>query len=411
MLAKLMIKKYHNKQSPVFIKRFGIMWYFSSPLIVFGEDALSHLASLRGKKAMIVTDANLNRLGLVNPIVEQLKLSGMQIEIFDQVLPEPDFEMVKTGAQRMMAIEPDWIVAVGGGSVIDAAKGMWVLYAKPDVQPDAINPLEVYGLRQKAQMVAIPTTSGTGSEVTWAVVLSDHQAKRKLGLGSREVVPDIAIIDPIMIRGLPPRITSDTGLDALTHAIEGFTSTYHNVFSDGLCLLAAKMVFENLPKAYQGDLLAKEKMHYAATIAGLGFGNSMAALAHGLGHALGAVFQIPHGRAVALFLPYTLEYCANSPDGGTRYTELAAFLGLAVENEKQAGAALAEKIREIEKCVEQPLCIAEAGIERSALEAGLNQLVENAMNDTQTIMSTRIPDENELRQLFLYAYEGKRIDF
>lgn len=387
------------------------MWYFSSPLIVFGEDALSHLASLRGKKAMIVTDANLNRLGLVNPVVEQLKLSGMQIEIFDQVLPEPDFDTVKTGAQRMMAIEPDWIVAVGGGSVIDAAKGMWVLYARPDVQPDAINPLEVYGLRQKAQMVAIPTTSGTGSEVTWAVVLSDHQAKRKLGLGSREVVPDIAIIDPIMIQGLPSRITSDTGLDALTHAIEGFTSTYHNVFSDGLCLLAAKMVFENLPKAYQGDLLAKEKMHYAATIAGLGFGNSMAALAHGLGHALGAVFQIPHGRAVALFLPYTLEYCANSPDGGTRYTELAGFLGLAVENEKQAGAALAEKIREIEKCVEQPLRIAEAGVERSALEAELNQLVENAMNDTQTIMSTRIPDENELRQLFLYAYEGKRIDF
>jgi len=387
------------------------MWYFSSPLIVFGEDALSHLASLHGKKAMIVTDATLHRLGLIDPVVEQLKLTGMQAEIFDQVLPEPDLETVKFGAQRMMAFEPDWIVAVGGGSVIDAAKGMWVLYARPDVQPDAINPLESYGLRQKAHMVAIPTTSGTGSEVTWAVVLSDHQAKRKLGLGSREVVPDIAIIDPIMIKGLPPRITSDTGLDALTHAIEGFTSTYHNEFTDGLCLLAARLVFENLPRAYQGDLLAKEKMHYAATIAGLGFGNSMAALAHGLGHAFGALFQIPHGRAVALFLPYTIEYCANSPEGGTRYAELAGFLGLSEKNEKQAGAALAAKIRELEEALEQPVCIAEAGIERSALESELDQLIENAMNDTQTIMSTRIPDEEDLRRLFLYAYEGKMIDF
>lgn len=387
------------------------MWYFSSPLIVFGEDSLSHLASLRGKKAMVVTDTTLNRLGLVRPVVEQLKLTGMETEIFDQVLPEPDLEMVKIGAQKMMAFEPDWIVAVGGGSVIDAAKGMWVLYARPDVQPDAINPLESYGVRQKARMVAIPTTSGTGSEVTWAVVLSDHQEKRKLGLGSREVLPDIAIIDPSMIMGLPPRITSDTGLDALTHAIEGFTSTYHNEFSDGLCLLAARLVFENLPAAYQGDVLAKEKMHYAATIAGLGFGNSMAALAHGLGHALGAVFQMPHGRAVALFLPYTIEYCANSPEGGTRYAELARFLGLLVENEKQAGSALAAKIRELEKYLEQPICIADAGIERSALEAELNQLIENAMNDTQTIMSTRIPDEEDLRRLFLYAYEGKMIDF
>lgn len=387
------------------------MWYFSSPMIVFGEDAIAHLKTLSGHKVMVVTDTNLNRLGLVQIVLENLKHTGMQIEVFDQVLPDPDLETVKRGAQQMLDFQPDWIVAVGGGSVIDAAKGMWVLYVRPDVQPDAINPIETYGLRQKARLVAIPTTSGTGAEVTWAVVLSDHESRRKLGLGSREVVPDIAIIDPQLIKGLPPQISADTGLDALTHAIEGFTSTYHNDFSDGLCLQAAKMVFEHLVKAYHGDVTSKEKMHYAATIAGLGFGNSMAALAHGLGHALGAVFHVPHGRAVALFLPYTIEYCANLPESGNRYEELAHFLGFPAENEREAAFVLAAKIRDLERQINQPLCIAELGIEKSALDNEIEQLIENALNDTQTIMSTRIPDENDLRLLFQYAYAGKNIDF
>lgn len=387
------------------------MWYFSSPLIVFGEDAVAHLATLSGHKVMVITDANLNRLGLVQIVLENLKNTGMQIEVFDQVLPDPDLETVKKGAQQMLDFQPDWIVAVGGGSVIDAAKGMWVLYVRPDVQPDAINPIETYGLRQKARLVAIPTTSGTGAEVTWAVVLSDHESRRKLGLGSREVVPDIAIIDPQLIKGLPPKISADTGLDALTHAIEGFTSTYHNDFSDGLCLQAAKMVFEHLAKAYHGDIISKEKMHYAATIAGLGFGNSMAALAHGLGHALGAVFRVPHGRAVALFLPYTIEYCANLSESGNRYEELAHFLGFSAENEREAAFVLAAKIRDLERQINQPLCIADLGIEKTALDNEIEQLIENALNDTQTIMSTRIPDENDLRLLFQYAYDGKNIDF
>ncbi|GIV66327.1 MAG: alcohol dehydrogenase [Bellilinea sp.] len=387
------------------------MWYFSSPLIVFGDDALSHLASLNGSRAMIVSDTTLKQLGFVSMVEEYLIKSGMQTEIFDQVQPDPDLDTVKKGAERMLDFQPDWIVAVGGGSVIDAAKGMWVLYARPDVQPDAINPIETYGLRQKARLVAIPTTSGTGAEVTWAVVLSDKEARRKLGLGSREVVPDVAIIDPLLIKELPSKISADTGLDALTHAIEGFTSTYHNDFTDGLCLYAVKMVFDYLPNAFRGDAEAKEKMHYAATIAGLGFGNSMAALAHGLGHALGAVFDIPHGRAVALFLPYTIEYCANSPGAETRYLDLCRFIGLPAEDEKQAAKILAEKVRELEKNLNQPLGIADLGIDRSAFEAEMERLVDNALNDTQTIMSTRIPDDKELRYLFQYAFEGKTIDF
>ena len=190
------------------------------------------------------------------------------------------------------------------------------------------------------------TTSGTGSEATWAIVLTDPVERRKLGLGSRENLPDLAILDPELVQALPPRLTADTGLDALTHAVEGYTSAMHNDFCDGLCLQAARLVFDWLPKAVAdgSDLEARTHTQNAATMAGLGFGNSMAGLAHGLGHALGGVFHVPHGRAVSLFLPYTLEYCAPPHPAGevepgpTRYTDLARFLGLPAASEPQAAA-------------------------------------------------------------------------
>ncbi len=389
------------------------MWYFSSPDIVYGDDALSHLSTLKGITAAIITDANLVALGLAGQVQQLLALAGLQVVLYDQIEPEPDLDTVRKGAAFLLDHKPDWIVAVGGGSVIDAAKGMWVLYARPDTDPEAINPIEEFGLREKARFVAVPTTSGTGSEATWAIVLTNPGERRKLGLGSREAIADIAILDPALVAGLPPRLTADTGLDALTHAIEGFTSTYHNDFSDGLCLKAAELVLRYLPRAYQNgaDAEAREKMHNAATIAGLGFGNSMAALAHGLGHSLGAVFHVPHGRAVALFLPYTIEYCVSAPDGQTRYRELARFLGLPAEDEKQAAQSLAGAIRKLQNQVDQPLRVAKLGINRDEFLSELDLLVENALNDTQTIMSTRIPGDAELRELFLRAYDGKPIDF
>ena len=253
----------------------------------------------------------------------------MQVKIYSRVEPDPSLQTARTGASVMVETRPDWIIAVGGGSVMDAAKAMWILYEHPELEPEAINPIETLHLRQKARFVAFPTTSGTGSEATWAVVLTDLEEKRKLGLGNREAMPDLAILDPELVLKLPPRITADTGLDALTHAVEGFTSTWHNDFSDGLCLMALDLIFKNLPAAYHfGDNVeARLHMQNAAAIAGLGFGNSMAALAHGLGHALGGVFHVPHGRAVALFLPYAIEYSVNGEAGSTRYLPITKFLG------------------------------------------------------------------------------------
>ena len=250
-------------------------------------------------------------------------------------------------------------------------------------------------------------------------MLTDPVERRKLGLGSRENLPDLAILDPELVQALPPRLTADTGLDALTHAVEGYTSAMHNDFCDGLCLQAARLVFEWLPKAVAdgSDLEARTHTQNAATMAGLGFGNSMAGLAHGLGHALGGIFHVPHGRAVSLFLPYTLEYCAPfNPAGAvepgpTRYAELAHFLGLPADSEPQAAASLAEAIRSLERQVGQPLNLQECGITRPQLEAELDTLVFNAGGDSQTVMSTRLPDDDDLRKLFRAAWTGETVDF
>ena len=390
------------------------MWYFNSPQIVFGEGALSHLSEWVGERVFIVTDAKLLALGLVDKVCQALP-EHAQVEVYSAVTADPVLEAVLPGAQAMQAFAPDWIIALGGGSVMDAAKAMWVLYERPDLTPDLINPIDHLGLRQKARLIAIPTTTGTGSEATWAIVLTDAHEQRKLGLGNRENLPDVAILDPELVMQLPPRLTADTGLDALTHAVEGYTSTWHNDFSDGLCLQAARLIFEFLPRAYQAgqDVAARTRLQNAATIAGLGFGNAMAALAHGMGHALGSVFHLPHGRAVALCLPYTIEYCINEAAGQTRYTDLAYSLGLpfAKGDEKAAAGALVKAIRALETLVDQPQTIQACGIERAVFEAALDLLVDNALNDTQTIMSTRIPQSADLRRLFWAAYAGEPVLF
>lgn len=389
------------------------MWFFDSPQVVFGEGALSYLESLHGHRACLVTDETLVRLGYAERICRALEPTGMEVRIYEDVEPDPSLETAQRGAAFLIDFAPDWVIALGGGSVMDAAKAMWVLYEKPDLTPESINPIDTLGLREKARMIAIPTTSGTGSEATWAVVLTDIREKRKLGLGNRENLPDIAILDPELVMQMPARLTADTGLDALTHAIEGFTSAWSNDFSDGLCLKAAQLIFDYLPRAYKAgnDMEARTHLQNAATIAGLGFGNSMAALAHGMGHSLGAVFHVPHGRAVALFLPYTIEYCACEDCGTTRYAELASFLGLDAAGEETAAQALAAAIRSLERTVGQPLTLAECGISRADLEREMELLVANALNDTQTIMSSRIPESEDLRKLFAAAYDGGRIEF
>jgi alcohol dehydrogenase class IV len=386
------------------------MWFFNSPEIVYGEGALGYLSEIEGQRAFIVTDQNMVKLGFVDEVIGHLKEAGIETRVFAEVEPDPSLETVKRGAQAALAYEPDWIVGLGGGSPMDAAKAVWVLYERPDMEPDEINPIETLGLRRKARLITIPTTSGTGAEATWAIVLTDTEGQCKLGLGSRENMADIAIVDPMFAAALPPQLTADTGMDALIHAVEGYTCTWRNDFSDGLCLKALRLVFDYLPRAYEkGDLEAREKMHNAACIAGLGFGNAMASLAHSMGHSLGTIFHVPHGRAVSLFLPYTIEFSVRGEE--TRYAEIARFLGLPAESEEQGAASLVSAIRGLLNRLGQPTTIGELGISRDEFEAGLTKLVENAGNDSMTITSPRIPSTEEFEQLFRYAYEGRNVDF
>jgi alcohol dehydrogenase class IV len=390
------------------------MWYFRSPEIVFGEDALDHLTYLKGQRAFIVTDETMVKLGFVDTVKARLAQADLACEVFNQVEPEPSLQTVQRGADLMQAHQPDWIVGLGGGSALDAAKAMWILYERPDLAPEDINPFDDLGLRQKARLVAIPTTSGTGSEATWAVVLTDSDEQRKISTGAPECTPDIAIVDPIFAVKMSPQLTADTGLDALTHAVEGYTSSWHNDFTDGLCLKAAQMIFNHLPRAYAdgNDILAREKMHNAACLAGLGFINSLAAAAHALGHSLGAVFHIPHGRAVSIFLPYTIQFNARGKEP-TRYAGIARFLGLPAADEQEGAASLVTAIHKLQRQVEQPSSLHEAlpDISPADFEARLDDLVDKAEMDPTIVASARDVTTDDTRRLFEYAYLDHEVDF
>lgn len=387
------------------------MWYFVSPQIVFGEGALSALEEIDGRTALIVTDANLTSLGIVDRVKEPLVQAGLQVHVFDAVEPEPCEETVLAGAHAAMELEPDWIIGLGGGSPMDVAKAVWVLYERPDLQVAGINPFIRLGLRKKARLITIPTTSGTGAEATWGIVITDKTEGRKMGLGNRENIADLAIVDPSLTVGMPSFLTADTGLDALVHAVEGYTCTWHTDLTDGMCIQAARLIFAYLPKvvADGSDMEARERLHNAAVCAGLGFGNAMASMAHAMGHVLGASFHIPHGRAVGICLPYTIEFAAK--EAPERFAELGAMLGDSAEKGEAGARKLAGRVRELCKVVGVPTSLAEAGIGTEAFEANLDKLVEDAFNDTQIVTAVRCPTYAELRRLFTCTYEGTPVDF
>jgi alcohol dehydrogenase class IV len=378
---------------------------------------LQHLAELRGRCAFVVADPNIRAAGLVAPVLDRLAQAGLQTAVYDDIEPEPALPTIQRSAQAAAACVPDWIVAVGGGSVIDAAKAMWVLYENPDLDLEALSPLEPITLRARARLAAVPTTAGTGSEATWAFVITiPDNPPRKLGSGHPLAVPDIAIVDPTMTRTAPPRLIADSGMDALTQAVEGYLATWANDYTDGLCLVATRLALDYLARAHRdpNDAEAREKMANCAAIGGLGYINSMVGLAHSMGHALGAIFRLPHGRAVGLCLPYVIEFYASPARPGdvrTRFVELARFCGLDHANEPVAAYALASRVRALAQAIGQPLRIGEAGIALADFEARLPALVDNAMNDTVIFASPRQPTAHELSQLFQCAFHGRHVDF
>jgi len=295
---------------------------------------------------------------------------------------------------------------------MDAARTIWIIYVRPDMEVRAINPVEKLGLRKKARLICIPTTSGTGSEASWGVVITDAKEERKLEFGSREAVADIAILDPELPKSMPPKLVADTGLDALTHAIEAYVSQWTNDFSDAVAIKAIQIVFEYLPRAYRNreDEEAKEKMHNAATMATLAVVNSaVCGMPHAMGHSFGALFHIPHGRAVGVFLPCVIQYSAR--EAMERYAEIARVIGIEGETDEEAVDKLVEAIKRLMKEVDEPTAIKDMGIGWDEYENNLDGLVDRAANSSCISMNARVLGVEDIRRLFIYVYEGKKVDF
>lgn len=396
------------------------MSYFLSPKVLFGKGMLKRLgAELEGKgnKAVLITDKTIVKLS--DQLTEVVRDAGYEVKVWDGAEPEPSIEVARAGSEVLSDFEPQLVIGFGGGSAIDTAKAAWLLWERPDLASTeldkSVGPKIKLNLRRKARFMAVPTTSGTGSDTTWAIVLTDTVKHRKIGFANSEIVPDISLLVPEFTVGMPKALTASTGLDVLGHALDGYTARQQTDFSDGLCLQAIKLAFDWLSKVCKdgNDLLAREKMQNAATIAGLGFGNSNTSLCHALAHSLGATLSIPHGRAVGIALPYSLEYISsnppipNAPDPIERLSTAARFVRIDAKSDREAIQKLIQKIRELQKEIGEPLSLKEAGITEQQMSEKIDTLVLLASKDVNMFSTPCECKDEKLRQLFQDMWEGK----
>ncbi len=366
--------------------------------IYFGADAVDWIDSLRKKKAFIVTDEMMVKIKAVDQITDKLEKSGIKYDIFSQVKPDPSYETVALGVKALKEFSPDLVVAIGGGSSIDTAKS--ILYSLWQISEKAGEKFE------KPLFVAVPTTSGTGSEVTSFAIVTIGSSK--LALVDDWLIPDVALVDSQFVSSVPPAVTADTGLDVLCHALEAYVSTDASDFTDALSEKAVKLVFDYLPEAYHDgtNKTAREKMHNASCMAGIGFSNASLGLIHSMAHALGGAFHIPHGRANAILMPYVISYNAgNSSVAKKRYSDMAETLGLRAESPEQGCDLLIKGINALKAIMGVPMNISQAGVSREELEARLDEMAENAINDRCTPTNPCQPVMEDIKCLYRRAFE------
>lgn len=380
------------------------MWWFVVPRVVFGDDAIEQLQNEKAERVLIVTDKSLVELGYLEEVKRNLK--SERVEVFDRVEPEPSIETALECTKVARDIDAELIIALGGGSVMDVAKMARILM-ELDADPEIVTPFtDLYemGFTKKAKLIAIPTTSGTGADATWAMVLTDKKEKRKVLPANREAIPDLTILDYRFVEKMPPKLVAGTGMDALTHAIEGTLAPWRNDFSDAMCEKAVEIILNNLEKSYSSDKAARAKMHHAATIAGMGFGNSQVGAVHSIGHAFGAYFKVHHGICVGVYLPYVLQFYLNDESSRAMMNSLAKKVGL------EDGEALVRRILEIMQNIEMPTKVSEIVDEKDYFEA-IDEILNHAINDACIITSPRCPDTDQTRKLLEYAFYGKKVDF
>ncbi len=403
------------------------MGRFTLPRDLFhGKGSLEELKNLQGKRAFVVLGGgSMRRFGFVDRAVTYLEQAGMQVKLFENVEPDPSVETVMKGAEMMREFQPDWIVAMGGGSPIDAAKAMWAFYEYPDTTFEAlITPFSFPTLRTKARFCAIPSTSGTATEVTAFSVITDYGKGIKYPLADFNITPDVAIVDPDLAEKMPPKLTAHTGMDAMTHAIEAYVSTLHCNYTDPLALHAIKMIHNNLKKSYDGDMNARDEMHDAQCLAGMAFSNALLGIVHSMAHKTGAAFtggHIIHGAANAMYLPKVIKFNAKVPEAAQRYAEIAEFIGLKGKTTEQLVDALIKELRKMNDELNIPQAIKNYGeggvkadksiIDEKEFNDKLSRVAELAIGDACTGSNPRQPSQKEMEKLLLAVYYDKEIDF
>ena len=396
--------------------------------IYFGEGALATLKDLGGKRAMVCVDNGAMRAnGFLDRAVHYLEEGGFEIQIIENIEPDPSVTTVMEGAQRMLDFEPDWIIAMGGGSPIDAAKAMWIKYEYPEITFEEM--CKVFGippLRKKAKFCAITSTSGTATEVTAFSIITDYDKGIKYPIADFEITPDVAIVDPDLVKTMPQKLTAHTGMDALTHDIEAYVSTAHSDFTDGLALHSIELIRDNLIDSYNGDMNARGTMHNAATLAGMAFSNALLGIVHSMAHKTGTAFDdygahLIHGAANAMYLPKVIAFNARNDEARARYAFIADRIGLGGEDEKAKVLALIEYVRGLSEKLNIPHCIKEYGLDSLPCEQGfvpesvflerLPEIAKNALGDACTGSNPIIPTQEEMEELLKACYYDTEVEF
>ena len=381
-----------------------------------GKGALEALKSFEGKKAIIcVGGGSMKRFGFLDKAEAYLKEAGMEVKLFEGIEPDPSVETVMKGAAAMAEFEPDWIVAIGGGSPIDAAKAMWIKYEYPDITfEDMCKVFGIPKLRKKAHFCAISSTSGTATEVTAFSIITDYEKGIKYPIADFEITPDVAIVDPELAETMPQKLVAHTGMDAMTHAIEAYVSTANSDFTDPLALHAIEMIQHDLIDSYNGDMAKRDAMHNAQCLAGMAFSNALLGIVHSMAHKTGAAFStghIPHGCANAIYLPYVIQYNAKDSVAAKRYAEIARRMGLEGNSEKALINSLVAKIDEFNAKLNIPKTLKDFGINEEEFKEKIAKISELAVGDACTGSNPRAIDPAAMEKLFTCTYYGTEVDF
>ena len=381
-----------------------------------GKGALEALKTLKGKKAIIcVGGGSMKRFGFLQRAEDYLKEAGMEVKLFEGIESDPSVDTVMKGAKVMEEYQPDWIVAIGGGSPIDAAKAMWIKYEYPETTFEDM--CKVFGLpklRTKAHFCAVSSTSGTATEVTAFSVITDYEKGIKYPLADFEITPDVAIVDPELAETMPKKLVAHTGMDAMTHAIEAYVSTANCDYTDALALHAMKMIKDDLVGSYNEDMEKRDAMHNAQCLAGMAFSNALLGIVHSMAHKTGAAFStghITHGLANAMYLPYVIKYNAKDPVAAKRYAEIARRVGLEGASEKALINSLCKKIDDFNVILGIPATLKEFGIKEDEFKEKVAAFSANAIEDACTPSNPRPIDAATMERLFTCVYYGTEVDF